>query len=274
MSGVMDAEHPVLPWHLGTVSKEAAERAIDYLEQATRPLAEALAACVRFGRNERVNDAVVETFQLLGREPFLRSGTWSSAMPSLRVYPLVLCLYTFTATVAVVGHGSLLRRILDIQMLVGRGHLDEQMAVAQEVLHGAEGYFEAASAERSVLPIAARLSNLIPSWCSPFVVGASPREAFFVSEFALALAYLDARSAESGRALPFPGIYLYLPDASDAISRMLRRRPAWFEEVFPGNIPQLLGEFDEFSKRAVDPHGFANGLTKGALAAWERTPKK
>jgi len=272
LSGVMDAEHPDLPWMMGSHAKEQAAKALGFLEESTRPLAEAIAACVGSREVERVEDAVVKAFQVVGREPLPEGGSWTSAMPKLRVYPLVLCLHVLAVTAATEGRGRLLRRVMNLRLDTERGRLDLPMATALQVLHGASDYFKVVEGDNWVLPVSKRLLDVVPGWCSPFVVGASPRGAFFVGEFALALAFLETRIGEPERATPFPGMYLYFPEATGHISRLLRARPPWLEVLFPGKVGDMLAAFDKYSEHAVRSRGFADGFTRGALDAWTGKP--
>jgi hypothetical protein len=272
---VMEDDHEELPWHFTQTTPDKVRAGLAFLEDATRPLAEALASAIRYDRKGRLDDGIAQAMLILAREPEPKGGVFSTYMPRLRLYPLILCLYTIVLVSATRGRAGAVRNVLALPFEFERGRIVVPMPKALEIFRGAHEYFNVAEERELAEPIAKHLLDVIPIWCAPYVIGQSARSEFYVAEFLLGLAYLDAALEGARQVVPFPGVYLYAGEAHRPIDRVLRARPKWFEEMFQHGVETLLAAFDEHARDFLNPMYMEAGFFKGAADAWAaRGPKK
>jgi hypothetical protein len=250
-------------------SREPSEllRALAYMEEQTKPFAEALAAVVRYDDAKSLWGSVVESVNLIAEEPSLTGTHWQYAQ-QLRLYPLVLTLHSLAFVSAARNDERLLRRVLDVELRVANREEPEPLIVSLRALRATRDLFNAALGQRYYEPIAERIFGIVPGWCSDIALTRPPEDVFSLAEFGLALEHTKVRTLFRGTGVPFVGRFAYVYGANRALGSALRTHSKFLSDLFGDDLKQRLVDFDANAPRVIEG-GFRRGFTGGALALWE-----
>ena len=263
---LMSEDSPSNPWLFPSAQPDDLAAIIRHLEDGARPLAEALGTIARYDTGGEFTDAVVRALRVVARKPQVQ-GPYHSQVPPLRLYPIVLCLYTITLVAAQEERWKLLRDVYNIPF-DPEGYPNSPLVAAVRYVRGSGEVFRSIVKADYFEPIAEQASRTVSAWCAPLIPGRNAIAAFHAAEFLLALAYLDATSEDGPRAVPLPGRYMYFSDARVTLEQFLASHPPWLESLFP-KLAGLLAQFDATARQMVDPMcGFRQGFTGGAVKAW------
>ena len=258
-------------WDPRPKDRDEAERLVRRFEDQATELAAAVSEILA-GDDEGVFDApVAKVFSMLGELPN-PSGTYNDVGRGLREYPLLILLYTAFITGVRFERWSLLRSLLDTPLRTSRytptSHVAE-VGFSTDVLHR---LFNLLAGQSLCAPVHTRLRRVLDG----HVLRRFPYEdadaMFYIGEFVLALAGLEARGLDKSYSVPLPGLYLYFPVAAENIRAFLARRPDGFITLYRYQIDQMLEAFDKNALHAVFESCGGNGLTEGAKKAYDPSP--
>lgn len=263
----LDSTDEELPWDFGSGEAQAELKAVERLEQRVLPLLEVLATVVAYDTKGALDDAVTQVVKTLAKKPYPQ-GTFTDAGVALRLYPLFLVLNTLFVVGVPLARSRLLRRCLDQEIVSPltreADHIGSSgflVSTMNNALRRATGLDRCAIAN-------IRARDLVSSIVHPILVGAE-RTIYYVGEFVLGLAGIEARGVEDDWTVPGPGTYLYNSDARAELMAFLRSRPEWLEDFYRHPIDTVLKEFDRTARLAVDQRCFASGFSSGAFDAYD-----
>ncbi|HKO49971.1 MAG TPA: ATP-binding protein [Polyangiaceae bacterium] len=240
---------------------------IEYMEAQTRNFAEAIAAITRYDSSLRFSSAVAEAFDVIAEQPELAGQHWQHA-EDLRLYPLVLSLFSLAVVSAARNDGTLLRKVLDREFRIERQERQVPLIWSLRAARGAREFFNGAMQQRYFEPIAQRLSTVVPSWCAPLIPGRDAERAFYQAEFALGLEHMRLTTMFHGPGMPLAGAYLYANRGEGAVMSMLTRRSPFLLHLFGEQVEDRLGRFDANVGQIISRESFGRGFSRKTLAAW------
>jgi hypothetical protein len=260
------------PWDLSRATPAQLRDALSYMEERTFPLAEALATAARYDSEGVLIDAVCRSLTVIANEP-QPLGAHSRYIAQFRLYPLVLCLYAVTAVAANERRGALLKAVFSVSLRrEGRDRVDPVIVSFRSIKASLE-VFAKALEKCYVEPIAVRVREVLMPRLSGLLVGTSSKDAFFVAEFVLGLAFLTVSSGMHHGKIPLPGIYLYESEAQRPLKIFLKQRPDWLEELLGEPLYAVLPEFDRTASTVVSQGGWPDGFVSGAMEAYRPAVK-
>lgn len=240
---------------------------LTYLEDRAFPLAEALATVARYDREGVLTDAVCRSLQIIAKEP-QPTGTHYTNIAHFRLYPLILCLYALVLVAANERRGDLLKAVFKLSLQREERDGVDPIVVAFRRIRAASDVFKEALGKDYFEPIAVRVREVLVPRLSGLLVGSSSKDAFFVVEFILGLAFLRVSDSMHHGKLPLPGTYLYESGAQRALSVFLGLRPDWLGDALEEPLDSLLPAFDQTAAKVVSQRGWADGFTSGAMDAY------
>ncbi len=255
------------PWLLSGMKAEQLGNVLSYLEEHSFPLAEALATAARYDREGVLVDAVCRAIQVVAKEP-QPVGTHNSYMPQFRLYPLVLCLYAIALIGVNERRSGLLKRVFELSLQREERDGVDPIVVAIRRMRAASDLFKEAVGKNYVEPIAIRIREVMVPRLSGLLVGTPSKDAFFIAEFVLGLAFLKVSGSMHHGSLPLPGTYLYESGAQRALRVFLEQRPEWLEGALGEPLNTLLPAFDATVSKVVIQSVWGNGFTTGAMDAY------
>lgn len=240
---------------------------LTYLEDRTFALAEALATVARYDREGVLIDAVCRSLQVIAKEP-QPTGMHYTYAAQFRLYPLILCVYALVLVAANERRGDLLKAVFNLSLQRDQREGVEPIVVGFRRIKAASDVFKEALGKNYFEPIAVRVREVLLPRLSGLLVGTSSKDAFFVAEFILGLAFLKVSESTHHSELPLPGTYFYESGAQRTLSVFLGQRLDWLEDALEEPLDSLLPAFDETAAKVVNPHAWADGFTSGAMAAY------
>ncbi len=259
------------PWNLSGMKGEQLSSLLSYMEERTFPLAEALATVARYDREGVLVDAVCRALQVIAKEP-QPVGIHYTNIAQLRLYPLVICLYAIALLAVNERRGELLERVFSLSLQREERDGVDPIVVSLRRMRAASDVFKEALSKDYFEPIAVRIREVLVPRLSGLLVGTSSKDAFFIAEFVLGLAFLTVSGPMHHGKVPLPGTYLYESGAQRALTVFLGQRPDWLGEALGEPLDSLLGTFDQTAKNVVNQRGWADGFTSGTLNAYRPKP--
>ena len=259
---IMTEESECNPWNLG-LGRVAALRTIEYLEEAARPFAESAATLVRYDLKGRMTPGLVRAFQIVAEEPDPPGGIYVEIAPYFRLYPLAISIMAVLMVAVRERRADVLKALFSVSLRRKRQHLSAPRPPLPEAcrdVRNASQYFQLAfEQQRLIDPVAERLWTVLPRLVGDLIPGPAPGEVYCQAEFILALTL----------SMPMSGRYQYAPEATTAITELLRSG-TWLNEVFP----DLEGRLEQYDKTAEEFLVRTNlsrrgGFISGALDAWK-----
>lgn len=264
LASALHKEDSSIPWFFHSSSEDSFKQIIENIESGTRELVRTYGMLARLDTAYRYVDAASQGLIPLTEQKY-PSGPFNQSAVNLRLYPVALLLLS-TMTVAVsTRNATLPRALLDVPLILGlnREWIEPLAAVFSHV-YGASDIFEVAQGREYKYPIANRMRDVVPAWLGDLVRGTSPVDCFYIAEFLLYLACLDAG------ALPVPGNFMSHAEAHLPVSLFLRRKPEWIRFLFRTELEKLLATFDESMKSQNNLYGFMDRGFKGnTVLAWD-----
>lgn len=269
---VMAESSAANPWVFGEMKAEQLRAVLEYLEERTFPLAEALATVARYDHEGVLTEAVCRSLRVMAKEP-QPVGLHYRYIAQFRLYPLILCLYAVVLVGANERRGGLLKAVLNLSLQREERDGVDPIVVAFRRIRAASDVFKAALAREDFEPISVRVRDVLVPRLSALLVGSSSKDAFFVAEFVLGLAFLKVSDSMHHGKLPLPGIYVYESSAQRALTVFLAQRPEWLGEALGAPVESLLPVFDQTAAKVVSQGGWADGFTSGAMDAYRPKEK-
>lgn len=254
------------PWHFTSMDAEDVRALLSYYEEKTFPFAEALATIARYDTSGQLSATVCRSLRVIAGEPE-PSGTYYSAIEQFRIYPLVLCLYAITLVAVREERGELLRSVFGLRLRRRNG--SDPIVAAVRRIRAASDVFKAASETDWLEPIAVRVREVLVPRLTGLLAGAASKDAFYIAEFVLGLAFLQTNLSAQQGGVPLPGVYFYEGAAQRVLADFLGQRPAWLSEVLGESLDTLLLRFDQSAVSMAQQRGFADGFLRGAVAAYQ-----
>lgn len=255
------------PWVFERRSPAQLRDILDYLEEQSFPLADAMATVARYDREGLLHDAVCRALNVIAREP-QAVGVHYRYAPQFRLYPLVLCLYFIVIVAVNERRTELLKRVFGLSMEREERDGVEPIVVSFRRIRAASDLFKAALEKDYFEPVAVRVREVALPRLAGLLAGTQSADAFFVAEFVIGLAFLKVSGSFYHGSLPLPGCYTYESAAQRAIRRFLQRRPAWLETSVGGPLEKLLEEFDQTAAKVVQQPSWSDGFVSGAASAY------
>lgn len=264
---VMAETSPRNPWVFSGMKGPELQAVLSYLEEQTFPLAEALATAARYDRDGVLIDAVCRSLEVIAKEP-QPVGTHYTNIAQFRLYPLVLSLYAVTLIAVNERRGELLKRVFNIHLQ--REERDEAgpIVVSFRRLRAASDVFKEALGQNFFEPIAVRARDVLVPRLSALLVGTPSKDAFYLAEFVIGLAFLKMSASMFHGKVPLPGCYVYESAAQGTLKNFLKQRPEWLAEALGEPLDSLLSAFDQTVAKVVNERGWADGFTSGAAEAY------
>lgn len=178
---------------------------------------------------------------------------------------MILCLYALVLVAANERRGDLLKAIFKMSLQREERDGVDPIVVAFRRIRTASDVFREALAKDYFEPIAVRVREVLVPRLSGLLVGSSSKDAFYVAEFVLALAFLTVSDSMHHGKLPLPGTYLYESAAQRALSVFLGQEPDWLGDALEQPLDSLLPPFDQTAAKVVNQRGWADGFTSGAM---------
>lgn len=253
-----------IPWVFNDPSKESLRSILNNIESATEELARTYGVLTRLDRNHHYLDIAAQGILPISEQKYPSSAHNPMAI-ALRLYPVALILLSATAAAVSARDVSLVRGLLDVLLVLGpnRERVQPLVAVFSE-LYAAADVFKIAQGQNYRYPIARRIHDVVPRWLDDIIHGPRPLDCFYVAEFLLYLACLDAQ------AIPVPGNFVTDSEAHFPVSLFLRGQPNWVRPLFRGSLEELLASFDKSIAQSADTYGFMDyGFRANAALAWE-----
>jgi len=243
-----------------------------YMEEQTRPFVEAVAAMLRYDESGALDGAILRAFDVIAEEPTLSGRHWEHAQ-RLRLYPLVLALFSLAHASVGRNDGRLLRRVLDLPLRIEDSRESVPLIWCVRAISSAGSLFNGAMGQRYYAPVAERISQIVPAWCADSVPGRRGQDVFLCAEFALALEHTRLPTFH-GVGIPSGGTFAYHGEAQRILERLLRGQPKLLKDLFGEEVEKRLADFDANARRTVEG-GFRRGFIDGAVAAWlgQSSPK-
>lgn len=259
-----------LPWAIHRITRADATNLLDQIESMTQPVARSFATIARYDQTGRHLDGLERAARLLARIP--RPGPSTESTDSgvyIRAYPFVLCLYSALATAIRGSNPAPMATLLGVPARIDAHTSEARRAIwMPRVLYWAGDIFQAAlpGQKRHFIPCANRLMARTTDWTAELLLGDSPRETYFVTEFLITLLSIGGAHPTD---FPIPGLYLYAGEACEPIRRFLVGRPDWLQPLFPEGLRETLAKFDASAHQMLDRHAFhAPGFLDGAVLAY------
>ncbi len=185
----------------------------------------------------------------------------------------MLCLYAIALVGANERRGELLKRVFRLSLQREERDRVDPIVVSFRRIRAASAVFKEALGKDYFDPIAVRVREVFVPRLSGLLVGTSSKDAFFVAEFVLGLAFLNvSRSMHHGQ-LPLPGTYLYESGAQRALTVFLGQRPDWLGEAIGEPLESLLPAFDQTATKVASDPDWGDGFTSGAMDAYRSKVK-
>ncbi|HEY0464305.1 MAG TPA: hypothetical protein VGC79_08860 [Polyangiaceae bacterium] len=194
-----------------------------YMEEQTRPFVEAVAAILRYDESGALNGAIRRAFGVIAEEPTLSGRHWEHAQ-RLRLYPLVLALFSLAYASVGRNDGRLLRRVLDLPIRIEDSRESVPLIWCVRAISSAGSLFNGAMGQRHYEPVAERISQIVPACCADSVPGRRGQDVFLYSECALALEHTRLQTFH-GVGIPSGGTFAYHAEAPRILERLLRGQP-------------------------------------------------
>jgi hypothetical protein len=269
---IMLEERPENPQVFATRTGPELLKPIEYMEARTRTFAEAIAVIARQDSTFRYSSAVLEAIDIIAEQPELSGAHWQHAQ-ELRLYPLLLSLYSLAMVCAARDDGRLLRKVLDREFRIERRERVMPLIWAIRASRSAGELFNGAASQRYFEPIAQRLLSVVPLWCAPMMPGKDGKRAFFQAEFAFALEHERLNTAFHGAGMPLPGAFLYGNGGEAAVTSMLNRKSQFLQHLFGKDLEHRLSTFDENIGQLVEPGAFRRGFSQKTADVWSGAEK-
>lgn len=262
---VVTERSDINPWSFGDRSPMERRKTLVYLEEASAPLAMALATIARFDRSGRYTGSACRALSIIARQPS-PSGAYSDEMVALRLYPLALCLYAVVTISTVEQRADLIKSVLALEL--EDGDCSEPIVFTLRRVRAAHELFNTTLEGRWCEPIPLRVRDEFIPRLSSLLTRTTGSDAFRLAEFVLALASLRDSVLRSTEGYPMRGLYLYEHEARRALGRFLSRRPDWISDALGAPLTKLLTAFDANAYKVVNPSGSPDGFVRGAQKAY------
>ncbi len=265
----LETETIGVPWNLTPQDPNICRSAIVLLESRSEKLLDSLAVIAQNDDKHSFIDAIRRAIWVLAKEVSAPPGTnFNTAGEVVRFYPLTILLYALAIICTTNERPSILREALQVPFRDPyRGLPPAPLAPVLGSLRMANEVFNAAFGNNYCDAVGLRLFDLLKERLSDFYVTEEFAPAFFIGEFILSLAHVEAKGS---RGYPMPGIYLYRSYAQITLLNFLKNPPDWFEMLFQMPIVDLLTSFDENARSMTDVRCHPGGLRRGALKAYQR----
>jgi hypothetical protein len=260
-------ERPDNPQVFATSTGPELLKPIEYMEAHTRTFAEAIAVIARQDSSFRYSSAVLDAIDIIAEQPELTGVHWQHAQ-ELRLYPLLLSLYSLAVVSAARDDGRLLRKVLDLEYRIERREKAKPLVAAIRASRAASDLFNEAMSQNYYEPIAQRLLSIVPLWCAPMLPGKDGQRAFYQAEFAFALEHERLNTAFHGAGMPLPGAFLYGNGGEAAVMSMLNRKSQFLQHLFGKELERRLEVFDENVGQVVQPGAFRSGFSRKTADVW------
>lgn len=257
------------PWDFTGATPARLRDVIGYLEEQAFPLADALAAAARYDSEGALTEAICRALRVLAREPPAPGMHYEHAS-RFRLYPLVICLYALIIVATNEGREPLLKAVLALSLENEHRDVANPIVASFRRLNAASPLFLGALEGDYAVAVPVRVRDVLLPRLGALLAGTPPKEAFFVAELVISLAFMriSADYYMIATSSPLPGLFMYDYSASRPIKRFLRRRPVWLAEVLGGDLDVLLATYDATANTALIRGAFGDGFVSGAAEAF------
>lgn len=270
LAEVMQGDLVACPWVLSKHSQPQCQQCLEYLEAKSERFVRILATIVHHDQNEQFINPITKAFSTLARQPVPINTSFTDESRLVRLYPLVLAIYTVFIIGVQEQREQLLRTVLGIRWNRQADSLPNLPIVY--VLSYLDGYsrsiFNAVLDGTPYLaPVAERIKRILLPWLEELLLDVNA--AFYQGEFVLGLADIEAPPYLSDeKSLYLQGLYLYYPQARPILKAFLCDSSQWLVSLYP-SLEELLSTFDATASR-LDREGFGlmGGFCRGALPAF------
>lgn len=258
LAEVMQADLSQCPWLINDASQ--CQPCLEFLEVKSERLVRILAAITRYDRQDNFVELIARAFDILAYEYTPIGDPFNDAEKYIRLYPLVLAMYSVFIVGSQQGKAELLRSVLDIPWK-WRKRYDRDMPLIQVILY-VSGYsnsiFNTVLGQNSWLSLPNRVKEVLMPWLTSFLVDID--SGFYKGEFLLQLASVEVEKQAS-----LPALHLYESKAKHLLLQFLSQQPTWLRQLYP-DIENVLQTFDTTAQ--ARSRGSFGGFDSGAIAAF------
>jgi len=272
LAEVMQGDLVACPWVLSKHNQPQCQQCLEYLEAKSERFMRILATIVHHDQNEQFINPITKAFSTLARQPVPINTSFTDESRLVRLYPLVLAIYTVFIVGVQEQREQLLRTVLGIRWNRQADSLPNLPIVY--VLSYLDGYsrsiFNAVLGGTPYLaPVAERIKRILLPWLEELLLDVDA--AFYQGEFVLGLATIEAPLPpylSEEKRLSLQGLYLYYPQARPILKAFLCDSSQWLVSLYP-SLEELLSTFDATaSKLDREGVGLMSGFCRGSLAAF------
>jgi hypothetical protein len=212
---------------------------------ASEKLVKLSSELIKLDRQERFIEVLVRSLTILAQDP-LKSVSYIPGIPEIRLYPLVLMIYTIYIIGTERKSTQLLQQITKIAFRSQRSELQNQnlpgILWCMYNDPNTESFFRTVQLSHiepsHVVPITKIIKDILFNWLEKYLTFF--KESYYCGEFILGLTLL-----ESNKDFIFPALYLYLPESKNVLQNFMTNK-RWLKELFP-DIEDRLQHFDVVS---------------------------
>jgi hypothetical protein len=263
LRGYLDGSQTGLVWDPQPNNVEESRKIIEDIEEKTKPFLLAVATILLNDSKGDYTEALLRALKILAKTVEIPSGTQFNRIgEALRYYPLGLIVYTIFTCGVVMNRDKVLKKVLDIPLKHKEKGRTSHITEIFFYWNSARSLFNDITGQNRCEPIVERVRQIINDCVGETIVEYSEEEFFFQGEFVLMLAYLNLcmeRGKDEEYQIPGPGLYIYLHEASKAISDFLFEYPLWLENLYDYPLDRILNMFDRNAHKMASPGCIALG---------------
>ncbi|MDO8408124.1 MAG: ATP-binding protein [bacterium] len=260
----IDGPETGLPWAPQLNNATGNKKIIEDIEEKVRALQLSIATIMLSDHKGVYTGALLRAIKMLSKATEVPSGTQFNRIgEAIRYYPLGLVLYTIFICGVAANRGDILKQVLEIPVKHQRQNATSDMTDIFFYWYDAKTLFNDAVGQQRCAPIAERIRQVVRDHVGEMITEFSEPEYFFRGEFVLALARLDVGMTNGESAehrVPLSGLYLYMHEASDAITGLLLEHPDWLEKFYAHPLNEILDAFDQNAHKMATSGCFAIGI--------------